>query len=356
MQCICTEIFILEVQSVHMAVNKNALARYHVLDRCFGNPSKKYFIQDLIEACTKQLLEIDPNSSGIQRRQILSDIKFMEGPEGWNIPLARHREGKKIYYRYFKKDFSIHNQPLNQSQIEQIRAAMQILSRFEGMPQFGWVHELMPKLEQNFLLVKDTPAIISFDNNQYLKGIEHLGSLFNHILYHQTLYIAYHSFKYDSAKNITLHPYYLKQYNNRWFVLRFGEEYKTLITLALDRITGIETSELKFRLNTQWNFEEYFEDIIGVTRYNEAEIDKIHLWFSPSSAPYVLSKPLHGSQKVVSRSSEGLEVSIEVIPNFELQNLILSFGERVKVLQPEHFRKTIQERLMQASAHYQTND
>jgi len=328
-----------------MAVNKNELTRYHVLDRCLGNPAKKYFIEDLIEACNTQLLEIDPASGGIQRRQLLNDIRFMESPEGWSIPLNRLREGKRVYYRYSIQGYSIHNQPLNQAQIEQLRAAMQILVRFEGMPQFGWVQELMPKLEQNFLLEEDAPPIISFDSNQYLKGIEFLGSLFHHILYKHPLCISYHSFKHNAARDIVVHPYYLKQYNNRWFLLGFGQEYKTLITLALDRMVDIQQVSIDFRPNTQWNFEEHFEDIIGVTRYMDVDMEKIQLWFSPESAPYVLSKPLHGSQKVIAKSSEGIVISIEVIPNFELQNLILSFGERVKVLSPDSFRTIVLERI-----------
>ena len=65
-----------------MAVNKNAQTRYHVLDKCFSNPVKKYFIQDLIDAIEKVLLEIDPDSNGIKRRQVEEDIKYMESAKG----------------------------------------------------------------------------------------------------------------------------------------------------------------------------------------------------------------------------------------------------------------------------------
>ena len=83
-----------------MATNKNALIRYKVLDNCFRNPGKRYFIDDLIEECEKVLLEIDPDSNGISRRQILDDISFMESKDGWKIDLTRNREGRKVFYRY----------------------------------------------------------------------------------------------------------------------------------------------------------------------------------------------------------------------------------------------------------------
>ncbi|MGO8055875.1 hypothetical protein, partial [Rhizobium leguminosarum] len=83
-----------------MATNKNALIRYKVLDNCFRNPGKRYFINDLIEECDKVLLEIDSESKGISRRQIFEDIAFMESKEGWGIELSKLRDGKKVYYRY----------------------------------------------------------------------------------------------------------------------------------------------------------------------------------------------------------------------------------------------------------------
>jgi hypothetical protein len=47
------------------------------------------------------------------------------------------------------------------------------------------------------------------------------------------------------------------------------------------------------------------------------------------TAPYILSKPLHGSQKVKSKDAKGLVIGIEVIPNYELESWILAFGEKV---------------------------
>lgn len=69
-------------------------------------------------------------------------------------------------------------------------------------------------------------------------------------------------------------------------------------------------------------------------------------------APYVLSKPLHGSQKVILNNESELIVSIEVIPNYELETLILSYGDRVKVLEPEGFQKVITGRLERAAGLY----
>ena len=96
-----------------MATNKNALIRYKVLDNCFRNPGRKYFIEDLMEECEKVLIEINPDSGGISSRQIFDDINFIESNEGWQAEIERHRDGKRVYYRYSDTSFSINNMPLN---------------------------------------------------------------------------------------------------------------------------------------------------------------------------------------------------------------------------------------------------
>ena len=134
-----------------MPNNKNALIRYQALDRCFRNPGRRYYWENLLEACNKALLDFDPASDGIQRRQLLDDIRFMESEQGWSIPLERHKEGKRVFYRYDDLKFSINNQPINETEAHQLKSALLVLSRFKGLPQFEWINEIIPKFEQSFL-------------------------------------------------------------------------------------------------------------------------------------------------------------------------------------------------------------
>lgn len=103
------------------------------------------------------------------------------------------------------------------------------------------------------------------------------------------------------------------------------------------------------------DFQEYFDDIIGVTVPDGGIAEKIILKFSDLASPYVLSKPLHHSQKKLAYENRELTVSIEVIPNYELESLILSFGERVVVLEPAVFKEQISKRLHGAIAWYTSN-
>lgn len=323
-----------------MSINKNALIRYQVLDRCFRNNGRKYFWEDLLEECNKVLVDFDPNSEGIQRRQLFDDIRFMESEAGWSIPLERYRDSRKVYYRYKDLSFSINNQPLNDTEAEQIKSAIQIISRFSGTPQFEWVNEMIPMLESKFGFIERKSEIINFESNIDLKGIHFLTPLFNATVNERVLLVKYKDFKSPEPYEFIFHPHYLKQYNSRWFV--FGLNADNQVSnwnLALDRIESLtETSQKYIHSKTDW--EDYFFDLIGVTRPEGVDLQEIVLKFSSEAAPYVITKPIHASQKHISDAT-GLEVKIKVIPNFELERLILSFGDQVKVISPQNFKERI---------------
>ena len=330
-----------------MAITKNALIRYHALDRCFSNPGKNYDINALLEECNTELYESNPNSDGIQRRQLYDDIRFMESPQGWSIELEKTKSGRSVYYRYADPKFSIKNEPINELEAEQLKSAIMVLTRFKGMPQFEWINELIPKLDQSFKLSNQSQDIISFDSNEFLVGTEHISPLFNAILYNQTLQITYRPFKSDVSTINVFYPYHLKQYNNRWFLFGRSGDYKGLTNLALDRIEKIDNSKHTFIENTEIDFNEYFEDIIGVSKPIEGSLTKLKIQAKPSLAPYVKTKPLHGSQRKIDEDENGYTFSIEVIPNFELEKLLLSFGEQIKILEPLDLKEKIKKRLLE---------
>lgn len=310
-------------------------------------------MEDLIAACETVLLEMYPKSNGISRRQIFEDIAFMESEEGWRIDLEKHRDGKKVYYRYADMSFSINHMPLNEVEVNQLKSAMGILSQFKGMPQFEWVNELIPKLQQGIASGAASPTIIEFDSNQYLKGIEYLGALHNAIFYKKPLSVSYRPFKNETPFEMVIHPYFLKQYNNRWFLFGYNpEKEKYDWNLAIDRIVAIKEIKGVYQENDKIDWQEYFEDIIGVTKPIDAKPEKVVLHFTGNTINYIETKPLHGSQKSKRPDDETLEVSLQLIINYELERLILSYADTVSVVQPLSLAETIKNRLEKALKQY----
>jgi len=335
-----------------MAITKNALIRFQTLDRCFRNPGRRYYINDLLEECNKALIDFDHGSDGIKKRQLYQDLIFMESSQGWSIPLERIKDGRKTYFKYEDPKFSINSQPLNELEAEQLKSAMMVLQRFKGLPQFKWINEILPKLDQAFNFTEDTGGIISFDNNEFLKGLEFIDPLFNAILYKKVIRIKYQSFKNPEPVEMVFSPYHLKEYNNRWFLYGKDSSYDNVINIALDRIVAVEETDLPFEI-CEIDFEEYFEDVLGVSFFPEQPIEKIFLRVAKSLWPYIETKPLHGSQKVISRKENYIDISLELILNYELEAQILQFGEKVEVLAPVDFRAKIANRITKSKKKYE---
>lgn len=320
-----------------MSINKNAYLRYQVLDKCFSNRYRMFFIDDLLDEVNKALEEFNGDGSKVERRQLFDDIKFMESEAGFSIPLERIRQGKKVYYRYSEADFSIQNQKISDDEIETINSALIVLLRFRGIPQFEWVNEIFPKLQSAFQ-DKEPTEVISFDQNEYLVGIDNLPILYKSITNKSALNIEYQSFKESEPKLLIIHPYYLKQFNKRWFLFGLNNNDKLIYNLPLDRIKSISQSSVKYIENTTLDFKDYFEDIVGVSFTPNEKPIKIKLKINNEVTPYILTKPLHGSQKKLESMADGTIVEIEVVPNFELKQLLLSYGDGIEVISPESFR------------------
>ena len=321
-----------------MATNKHAIIRYQALDKCFSNKYKKYFIEDLIEACNYALAETVEQPT-VSVRQIYDDIKFMESCAGWEIPLERFKDGKKTYYRYSDEDFSITKQPITEEEMSKIREMTFILNRFKGLPQCEWIEELITNLEDKFKIKGSSKSVISMESNAYADGLKYLSSIFNAIINRQVLHIIYSPFNKSDCE-WDIHPYFIKQYNNRWFLLGLNEKDHRISTIGLDRIKSLESCAIPYiEDNIIEDIDEYFSDVVGVTIPAGKEVVRVKLQFSSNRYPYVISKPLHESMRKV--DNENCIVAIDVIPNRELEALILSFGDDVEVLEPLEFRQQI---------------
>lgn len=322
-----------------MATNKHATIRYNALDRCFSNRGRKFFINDLIDACNAAIYEFAGIEDGVKRRQVFDDITFMESDQGWSIPLERLKDGRKVYYRYSDKSFSIGNKGINPSEADQIKETLSILSRFKGMPQFEWIKEIQVRLEDTFKLKSNTASSVGFEQNPFLKGLNYFTELFSAITNQQVLKIEYQSFKQNKTSLVIIHPWHLKQYNNRWFLFGFNEEFNSLSNLAIDRIISIAGSRKKYIINKDINFDEFFDDVIGVSVNTKGNVERIVLMVSKDAWPYLESKPIHGSQKVMRRSEQGVELTLQVQVNHELTALLFSYMDGIEVIEPPALRE-----------------
>lgn len=333
-----------------MPHNKNALLRYKVLDRCFQNKGRNFGINDLIHEINKELEDFNGPDVQVNRRMVYYDIDFMKSEQGYSIPLKKIKDGRKVYFRYSDPNFSINNQKITDGELSTIQNALDALSRISGAQQFEWVQEILPKLKNTFNIKSTSKDYISLESNIDLKGIEYLQNISEAINKEQVIEIDYRDFRSEEPYKLIFHPYYLKQYNNRWFAFGLNEATQILTwNVPLDRIVKIGYVNTKY-IPSDNDWYEYFYDIIGVTRLDK-EVEEVVLKFTKEQAPYIETKPLHPTQKI-DWEGDSLIVKIEVIPNYELETLILSFGEKVEVLEPKNLRDKISGRSEIMANHY----
>ncbi len=326
-----------------MPTNKNAQLRYKVLDRCFSDFKHKYTIDELVDEVNESLSDL--TGQIISLRQIRDDIKYMRDRVSYNAPIKAYPlgTGRQCYYRYEDRNFTIFDNELSVEEVNDLRSTIEMLGKFRGTPANAWLEEVISNLEYRFNIKSNSENLIAFENNEQLKGLEYLSDIIEMTTHHQPFNIHYCSFK-GKEQDATIHPYYVKQYNNRWFVLGYNEKYHNLSIYALDRIQSIKKADIAFKKNEDIDFKAYFDNIIGVTLLDKhTPIETITLKFEADRFPYVLSKPLHFSQEVTNEDEH--IITIKVKPNYELRQLIFSYIPDVEVLSPAWFREEIKQKI-----------
>ena len=322
---------------------RNAFERYRYLDTWFQG--------DRIYSIEQLLYKFKSINIVVSRRTLYNDLKYMMSLEGYNAPIIKEREigGHTMYYKYADPNFSILNKPLTHAEEVALKETIKLLGVIGNMHGFTAIESVATNLQSNLDIKQDKNVIVDFQENQYLKGIDFLNPLYRHITNQLVLKITYKSFKSEECSTYTISPYYLKQFNNRWFLFGWNHTDEYVQNLALDRIEQLHiVSKVLYRENDT-DFEEYFEDIIGVTNRLDASCEQVQLKFSDRRLPYVLTKPLHGSQKL----TDGI-IILDVKINPELVSLLLSYGADVQVLGPASLVEQMKEETLKMVEAYKS--
>ncbi|MFV0208108.1 WYL domain-containing protein [Empedobacter falsenii] len=329
-----------------MSETKNAFLRYQVLDECFSNFHKKYFLEDLISVCSQKLSDYYSYEISVSKRTIQYDIDFMKGSGGNFAPIEKFKEGRKSYYRYSDPSYSFMKKDLDANESAVLKDALITMSRIKGLPGFDWLSKMQVQLETALDIDTSKEKIISFEGNDYLRGIEYLHQLYRQIINKEVLEVLYHPFTLENPISIHISPYYLKEYNNRWFLLGMNHDENYIQNLALDRIVSVESTTFEY-IESTIDFEIYFNEIIGVTNFQDKKVEKVKIELVNDIIPYLETKPLHEEQWI-----EGNVLELNIKLNYELESLILSFGDKMKVIEPESLRLKLKDRIKKMNKFY----
>ena len=305
--------------------------RLPIIHKCLNNNMGKWSVKKLHEKVNSHLENIGGKTVNV--RTIADDLKYLEYQKG--APVEIIKKGRNVFYTY-SEDFDFNTPAITKEEYMSLVMANEILSQLKGFTLTKELKEVADKLK---LYIDDNiqdnnPSVI-FDDQPVLKNIELLPDLLECILEKTVLQISYQPFGIATAIEKIIHPYFLKQYNQRWFLFGYDETNKRIDNSPVDRIAKFKPVSRTFIKNTFLRLPDYFKDMIGVTKKDGQKAECIIFEVSATRADYLITKPLHQSQTILSgRSNEKITFQMDVIINKELVSMLLSFGKDVVVLAP----------------------
>jgi predicted DNA-binding transcriptional regulator YafY len=317
---------------------------------------------DLLSLVNQRLAEMD--IPPVSRRTIEYDINYIEKEGPFLVEIERFQIDvpcqknlsrppvKKTCLRYADPSASIFTRPLTDDEKHLLGETFTLLGQFDGLPELKGLEKLRAGLD-----IKSDRQIISFTKNP-LENSNLLGEFFTAIARKQVIEIHYHKFAApDEDRHTVVIPYLLKEYNRRWFLIAAAEDTGKILNFALDRIDSVVPLPSHNYVEYDGDLNERFEDIVGVSLYENRPVQTILFWVSDSSKDYVATKPIHESQRHYTGEREeelrqqypmlngGAFFSIDCIENYELIRELISFREDLVVLSPDNIKDTVMERI-----------
>jgi predicted DNA-binding transcriptional regulator YafY len=328
-----------------MSTNKHALLRYRVIDRCLRNVDRQWNWKSLAKACTSEIRDSLQESMTFSERTIKGDLSAMRNDEslGYYAPIEYDRSEKSYYYS--DRNYSITEAPLNRSDSKELKNVISMLRQFTGFNHLSGIENIIHKLE---LIVFESRGeakqIVQLEQVSTIPGQRWLDPLYKHIKDEEAITIRYAPFG-KQAESVTVSPYLLKEYNHRWYLYAHNHAKSGLRTYGLERILELKKSLQNFHPIKDFNPDQYFKDIIGITVQKNAEKKKVLFKVVGNQVHYIRTKPLHISQKELEKKEDHSIFKIEVIPNYELQSTILSYGETIEILEPKSMINAMKKRI-----------
>lgn len=333
-----------------MAANKLQKDRYYFLDACFRNNQKRWSLDLLLQTINDWL--VSNGMQGISKRTLQDDIKYLVEVE--DAPIEKYKIEKANYFKYADTNFSIKETKLSKNDENNIRKAVNILRQLKGLSIADELSDTIQRLEQKVELDGELSSnTLQFEQNIYYTGKEWFADLYEFLLHKKVLKLNYRPFEATENIILQIHPYLLKQYNQRWFLIGWCTEHKNIGTYALDRIIDARVSNEPFFMDKNFDIEVYNKYLIGVTIPKNPLPEELELIFSAKRAKYFLTKPFGEITNTKVLKSGKVKYTLKLIINNELIAAILQFGSDVEVLKPLTLRNSIIEILKKGVTNYE---
>ena len=333
-----------------MPTNKNAILRYRILDEILSDSHHYYDMTEIVRM-VNQKLEKD-GFSMVTRRTIEADLNAIEY-DVFHAPIKRFSYAGKRCVCYEKPGFSVFHKELTKEETQLLGEVIQTIGQFDGLPHFKWLDNLQTGLAKDA-----SKKCIVFSSNPRLKNVHLLAELYDSIVNGQVLDLSYLRFGRVQIDCFVIHPYFLREYRNRWYLIGMDQADKKVKHLAIDRIQEfVPNLDMTIEPCT-FEIEEHFKDAIGITVWDDVSPQEILFWVSDSEAEYVETKPIHASQKKITGAEQkqrllqsynktsGEFFSMCCQESYELDRELISHFSEMEVLLPATLRERVKQKIV----------
>lgn len=180
---------------------------------------------------------------------------------------------------------------------------------------------------------------------------EYLGIIIDAIKHNNSVRFSYHSYTRVLPKAVTVEPYFVRLFKQRWYLVGRVPAEDRIKTYALDRMKDVAALNDIFTPDPGFDAATYFKDSYGIV-VTQSDVKKVVLKVDSRQAKYFAALPLHHSQyQTVSDSYSLFTMWLRITDDFVEE--LLSHGPRITVLEPAELRARMKRELGDALANYQ---
>ena len=162
---------------------------------------------------------------------------------------------------------------------------------------------------------------------------------------------SYKSYQRANQQNgIVIEPYFVKIFNQLWYVIGYNIADKKIKTYSLDRMSNVIITDIAFAMPEDFVPEDFFADCYGITT-NQAEPKRISIKAEPTQAKYLRALPLHPSQQEELHDNYSI-FRYKMRNTYDLRERLLSHGSSIEVLEPPELKAQIIEEMKKALENY----
>lgn len=157
------------------------------------------------------------------------------------------------------------------------------------------------------------------------------------------LEIRYKSYRKTEEETFIIEPYFLKEFKRRWYLYGYKGDVDGPHMMALDRMIDVDIIPEEFIMPEEFMAEDYFRGIYGARVYPNMKREMVKLKVYGTQVQYFRSLPLHSSQKEVEKNDKYSVFTYFITPDYDFKQDVLSFGDKVEVLEPKELREEMKE-------------